>query len=247
MADDARLNAARYRFRALGLDDDADGAVGETPARSTDSDVERAGQASAAELERNAAARAAYVEQSIQQAIRRGDFDDLPGPGKPLEGLGDRYDPDWWIRRKIEREQLSGLAPPALALRAENAELDARLDRLHREQDVRDAVEEFNGRIVEARRQLLGGPPVVTPTRDVDQEVRAWRQRRDERRRLAEERQGVERRQPEESAWEKLSDAEQAAAMEGYEAFGERHGPAVSPVVALNRAVPIRLAEARAA
>ncbi|MGB4136454.1 MAG: DnaJ family domain-containing protein, partial [Microbacterium sp.] len=36
----------------------------------------------------NAENKAAYVETAIQQAIRRGEFDDLPGAGKPLEGLG---------------------------------------------------------------------------------------------------------------------------------------------------------------
>ena len=43
---------------------------------------------------------------------------------------------------------------------------------------VREAVTELNARIVEARRQLLGGPPVVTPLRDVEAEVAAWRARR---------------------------------------------------------------------
>src|SRR5690349_16800135 len=74
--------------------------------------------------------RAQIVETSIQQAIRRGDFDNLPGAGKPLPGLTGTHDPDWWIRRKIEREQLTGLGPPALLLRTEDAELDAKLDRL---------------------------------------------------------------------------------------------------------------------
>jgi len=122
--------------------------------------------------------RAAYVETAIQQAIRSGAFDDLPGAGKPLPGLGDHHDPDWWIRRKIQTEQLRGLGPPALMLRVEHAELEARLDALTREADVREALEDFNRRVVEARRQLLGGPPVVTPTRDVDAELEAWRERR---------------------------------------------------------------------
>ena len=124
-----------------------------------------------------AADRAAYVEIVIEQAIRRGDFDDLPGAGKPLQ-LGDAHDPDWWIRRKIQAEQLTGLGPPALALRVEHAEMEARLDALTREADVREQLEDFNSRVVEARRQLLGGPPVVTPTRDVEAEVAAWRERR---------------------------------------------------------------------
>ncbi|MGY4856416.1 DnaJ family domain-containing protein [Cryobacterium sp. AP23] len=123
-------------------------------------------------------ARAQYVEISIQQAMRRGDFDNLPGTGKPLTGLTDSNDPDWWIRRKIEREQITGLGPPALTLRTENAALDARLDTVFTEQQVREILADFNRRVIEARRQLLGGPPVVTPVRDVDAELARWRERR---------------------------------------------------------------------
>jgi hypothetical protein len=167
MTEGPREAAERYRFekwqREQGLSsDDEDAAdAAAPPARGF-----------------SAAERAAVVENAIQQAIRRGEFDDLPGAGKPIPGLGESHDPDWWIRRKIESEQLTGLGPPALRLRVENAELDERLDALAGEADVRDALEDFNRRIVEARRQLLGGPPVVTPTRDVDAEVAAWRERR---------------------------------------------------------------------
>jgi hypothetical protein len=95
------------------------------------------------------------------------------------------HDPDWWIRQKIEREQLTGLGPPALTLRTENATLTERMDDLFREDDVRALLEDFNKRVVEARRQLQGGPPVVTPTRDVESEIRGWRDRRDARREAA--------------------------------------------------------------
>ena len=131
--------------------------------------------------------RAAIIETSIQQAIRRGEFDDLPGAGKPLTGLDGKNDPDWWIKQKIRNEDLTGLGPPALSLRVENAELDDRLDALGREQDVREALADFNARVVSARRQLQGGPPVVTPTRDVDAEVSAWHARRAARRRAAQD------------------------------------------------------------
>lgn len=127
----------------------------------------------------NAQNKAEFVETAIQLAIRRGDFDDLPGAGKPIEGLGAHHDPDWWIRRKIETENLSGLGPPALLLRTEDRGLDDELDQLGREDDVRAVVEDFNRRVIAARRQLLGGPPVVTKTRDADAEVVAWRERRD--------------------------------------------------------------------
>ena len=122
--------------------------------------------------------RAKYVEMSIQQAIRKGDFDDLPGAGKPLEGLGEVHDPDWWIRRKIQRENLTGLGPPAFTLRTEDAGLDARLDAMTSEREVRETLDDFNRRVIEARRQLLGGPPVITPVRDVDAEIERWRERR---------------------------------------------------------------------
>ena len=122
--------------------------------------------------------RAQFVEVRIQQAMRTGDFDELPGAGKPLEGLGDVHDPDWWIRRKIQRENLTGLGPPAFTLRTEDAALDANLDAISSEREVREMLDDFNRRVIEARRQLLGGPPVITRLRDVDAEIERWRQRR---------------------------------------------------------------------
>lgn len=114
----------------------------------------------------------------IRDAMQRGEFDNLKYAGKPLPGTGEGQDPDWWIKGLIQRENLSGLGPPALLLRVEDAELDSRLDAKPSAALVRAAVEDFNARIVEARRQLLGGPPVITKLRDVDTEVRRWRERR---------------------------------------------------------------------
>lgn len=157
---DAMSNAARYRARR-----DA--------GESTDVDSEDDGP-----MVLNSQNKAEFVETVIQLAIRRGEFDDLPGAGKPLEGLGTHHDPDWWIRRKIENENLSGLGPPALLLRVEDRGLDGELDQLGREEDVRGVLEDFNRRVIDARRQLRGGPPVVTRPRDVEAEVAAWRERR---------------------------------------------------------------------
>jgi hypothetical protein len=120
---------------------------------------------------------ASWVDQQVRLAMERGEFDDLPGQGKPIEDLGVEHDPDWWIKKLVERENIA-LLPPAIALRKEDAELDARLDRITAESEVRREVDDFNRRVVETRRQLQGGPPVVTPTREVDAEVAAWRDRR---------------------------------------------------------------------
>lgn len=174
MSDDPRLEAARYRASQAARADGSvpEGADAEEPARAeTSASAPKPGWVTAHE-------RAMYIETAIQQAIRRGEFDDLPGAGKPLEGLGDHHDPDWWIRRKIQTEQLSGLGPPALMLRTEHADFASRLDALRRESDVRAYVEDFNRRVIAARRQLQGGPPVVTPLHDVDAEVAQWHERR---------------------------------------------------------------------
>lgn len=121
--------------------------------------------------------RALWVDTVVDQAIRRGEFDDLPLQGKPIPGLRGTHDPDWWLKNLVEREQITGVLPAA-QLRHDDAALDETLDREHTEAGVREVVEQFNARVVDARRQLLGGPPVVTPTRDVDREVQRWRERR---------------------------------------------------------------------
>ena len=49
------------------------------------------------------------VERRIREAMAAGEFDDLPGKGKPLTGLDRPYDPDWWARQLLERELLREL------------------------------------------------------------------------------------------------------------------------------------------
>ena len=150
-------------------------------------DVDRAGErsrpaATDSARDRRLEYQARWVDLQVQRAIERGEFDNLPGTGKPIPDLGDTHDPDWWLKRFIEREQITGVLPPALALRVEDAKLDDLLDGASSERRVRELLDDFNARIVYARRQLQGGPPVITATRDVDAEVVAWRRRRQVRR-----------------------------------------------------------------
>jgi hypothetical protein len=125
---------------------------------------------------------ARWVDLQVQRAIERGEFDNLPGMGKPIPDLDATHDPDWWLKRFIEREHLTGVLPAALALRVEDTTLNDVLDAESSERRVRELLDDFNARIMSARRQLQGGPPVITPTRDVEAEVAAWRQRRQARR-----------------------------------------------------------------
>jgi hypothetical protein len=127
---------------------------------------------------RNQVDDAARAEYLIRDAMAQGKFDNLKYTGKPIPGLGEDYDPDWWVKGLIQRENISGLGPKAILLRTEDAGLDARLDAQYLEKQVRDIVEDFNARVIDARRQLQGGPPVVTKTRDVDAEVQRWHGRR---------------------------------------------------------------------
>lgn len=120
---------------------------------------------------------ATWVDVQLRRAMERGDFDDLPGAGKPIEDLGTTHDPDWWVRRLIERERITGVLPPALQLRKDDAELEARLDTLTTERAVREEVADFNARVMRARYTPVDGPPLVTQPRDVDGEVSRWRER----------------------------------------------------------------------
>lgn len=124
-----------------------------------------------------------WVDVQVRQAMARGEFDDLPGAGKPIPDLDNEYDPDPWVKRLVERERVAVL-PPALAIRTEDAELDGLLDRLNSEPQVRREVEEFNARVRTALYTPPTGPfahPVITSKRDVEGEVAAWRARRTER------------------------------------------------------------------
>ena len=110
--------------------------------------------------------------------MARGEFDNLPGAGKPLR-LPDQHDPDWWVKRLIEREKISGVAPPAIGLRREDAELDDDARPRGSEDGVRRVVEDFNRASSRPAGSCTGGPPVVTRTGDADDEVAAWDARRE--------------------------------------------------------------------
>jgi hypothetical protein len=172
---DPLRRAAQYRV-------DREAASAEEPADSPASDgPEDDGEGKKSPGSMSAEERSRYVDVVVDQAMRRGEFDNLPLQGKPIPGMTGTHDPDWWVKGLIERENITGFLPSA-QLRKDDAELDDKLDLEGMEQRVREIVTDFNARVVDARRQLQGGPPIVTPTRDVDEEVARWRARRAARR-----------------------------------------------------------------
>ena len=134
-----------------------------------------------------------WVDHQLRLAMERGEFDNLAGAGKPIKDLGAQHDPDWWIKRLVEREKITGVLPPALQLRKDDAELDARLDRHTAESEVRRVLEEFNARVMKARYTPVDGPPLITMPRDVEAEVEQWRARMQERREAARRQPAVQR------------------------------------------------------
>jgi Domain of unknown function (DUF1992) len=77
-----------------------------------------------------------WIDAQIRVATEAGAFDNLPGAGKPLPNLDEVYDPDWWVKQLVKREQVSMLPPSLEMLRKVERELAA-IERLHDEATVR--------------------------------------------------------------------------------------------------------------
>ena len=116
------------------------------------------------------------VERQIRLAQERGEFDDLPGKGRPLPGLDGPDDENWWVKGYLRCEGLSAepLLPTPLQLRREVERLPETVAGLPDERTVRDVVRELNRRIAEWLRAPVGPAVPVGPV-DVDAVVARWR------------------------------------------------------------------------
>jgi hypothetical protein len=121
------------------------------------------------------------IERAIREAQERGEFDDLPGTGKPLRDKGQGYEENWWLKDFVAREEITGVLPGTLALRKELDELAEAAAKMPTEAAVRGLVGDVNRRIVLSQRGHLDGPPVALSTVDVERVVAAWRARRGSR------------------------------------------------------------------
>lgn len=122
-----------------------------------------------------------WVEKEIRDAQGRGDFDRLPGAGKPLPDDA-TYDELWWIKRKMAREGLSVL-PPTLALRKEAEEALAAAYAAPSERTVRKIIAEINSKILDMMLKPPPGPPLGLKRYDVEDVVHEWRERQEQQRR----------------------------------------------------------------
>jgi hypothetical protein len=115
-----------------------------------------------------------WIDAQIRVAREQGAFDNLPGAGKPLPNLDQPYDPLWWVKQLVRREQVSDLPPSLELLRKVERELAA-LEKLPDEAAVRRQVAALNADIAKVNATVVEGPPTRLGTLDVDRIVARWR------------------------------------------------------------------------
>lgn len=117
-----------------------------------------------------------WIEQQIREAQEAGAFDQLPGAGKPLPNLTGEYDPLWWVKNLVQREQISILPPSLELLRKVESEL-AKIWQVSDEAQVRSRVQALNAEIAKVNARAAEGPPTRLGLLNVDEIVAEWRSR----------------------------------------------------------------------
>lgn len=121
-----------------------------------------------------------WIDRQIRQGMENGDFDNLPGHGRPLPDLDTVHDEMWWVRKKLRREQVSFL-PPTLAIRKELDDTLEAVAAAATEAEVRALVAGINARIRQVNATATAGPPSTVGPLDVERVVERWRAARAER------------------------------------------------------------------
>ncbi len=115
-----------------------------------------------------------FVEEQIRQAYEAGEFDHLPGFGKPIPALDGPDDELWWIKELLARERLSVL-PPALEIRRVVERRLKEILRLPTEAAVRRAVAALNQQILQAQFAIAWGPASTLGLLNADDVAAEWR------------------------------------------------------------------------
>jgi DnaJ-like protein len=122
---------------------------------------------------------ASWIDQQINEAAKRGAFENLPGAGKPLPKRGEADAAQAWLRDYLRREGLSAdeLLPLPLRLRKEVERLTGTVQDLRSEREVHEVVADLNQRIL-AWRRIPEGPPVYLPLVNEEEMLARWRDAR---------------------------------------------------------------------
>jgi len=119
-----------------------------------------------------------FTERRIREATEAGVFDQLPGFGKPIPGIDEPIDENWWIRRKLRDEGVN-VVPPVLEARLDVEKTLNAIAAMTLESDVRSALERLNARIRAAQLSPAAGPSDGVAGVDIDEVVQQWRARSD--------------------------------------------------------------------
>jgi hypothetical protein len=118
-----------------------------------------------------------WVDQQIEQARRKGAFDDLPGEGRRDPNLEASRDPEWWGKSLMKREGVSVL-PASLELRRFVEQELEDIETVSEEDEVRLRIQRVNERIRKMNSRGTTGPPSNLGPLDEDEVVGRWRARR---------------------------------------------------------------------
>ncbi|MGN6243541.1 MAG: DUF1992 domain-containing protein [Motilibacteraceae bacterium] len=118
-----------------------------------------------------------WVDRQVRRAEQERPLRDLPGAGKPLQGLDGPYDELWWVKEKLRREHVSVL-PPSLAVRKAAEDLLASLGTVSTEAQLRRLVAAHNERVADLARRPDPGPAAVVRPLRMDDVLRRWHEAR---------------------------------------------------------------------
>jgi len=118
-----------------------------------------------------------FADERIREAQEAGEFEGLPGFGKPIPGIDEPHDELWWVKQKLKREQLNHL-PPSLAIKKDVEQTLQRIAGLPTEAEVRREITLLNARIREANLKSYWGPPSTQLPLEVEEILAQWSSRR---------------------------------------------------------------------
>ncbi|HXY34921.1 MAG TPA: DUF1992 domain-containing protein, partial [Planctomycetaceae bacterium] len=116
------------------------------------------------------------AERRIREAQAEGQFDSLPGFGKPIPNLDGPDDENWWIKSKLRQEGLV-ILPPILEARRDIERTLEAVQSTHSQHQVRLAIRQLNERIRAAHFSPMEGPAEGVRPVDVEAVVEHWRSR----------------------------------------------------------------------
>lgn len=118
-----------------------------------------------------------WVDMQIAQGMARGDFDDLPGSGKPLPARSAEETAYDWVLERARKEDLdlTGMLPPGMRLRRERDLLASAVTGLPTEAAVRALAADYDRRVEEFWRRPQLTPDAVPGLADVEALVEHWR------------------------------------------------------------------------